>query len=119
MLLLKTVGPKIVLGTALKGARDVDQTHIYGSWTARCVGEPGSEQRDIDLLIIGMPVVGDIRRRADSASEQLGRDVNVAVLTAAKWSNAPSGLVDHVRASPLMALERTDDDMGPVPRVTA
>ena len=119
-LLLKTVGPKIVLETALEGARDVEEAHIYGSWAARYVGEPGSEPRDIDLLVIGTPAVEDVRRRADVASEQLGRDVNVTVLTPAEWSNATSGFVGHVRASPLVALDlASGDDVGPVPRVPA
>lgn len=118
-LLLKTVGPKIVLETALEGARDVEEAHIYGSWAARYVGERGSEPRDIDLLVIGTPSVDDIRRRADAASEQLGRDVNVTVLTRAEWSHATSGFLDHVRASPLVALDLANgDDIGSGPRVS-
>lgn len=104
-LLLKTVGPKVVLEAALEGARDVNEAYIYGSWAARYVGEPGSEPQDIDLLVVGTPVVQDIRRRADVASEQLGRDVNLTVLTPTEWSQAATGFVGHVRASPLVNLD--------------
>lgn len=103
-LLLKTVGPKVVLETALEGAPDVDEAYIYGSWAARYLGEPGSEPKDIDVLVVGTPHVQDIRRRADVASEQLGRDVNVTVLAPAEWTGATSGFISHVRASPLVAL---------------
>lgn len=109
-LLLKTVGPKVVLETALEGVRDVDEAYIYGSWAARYVGEPGSEPQDIDLLIVGTPAVQDIRRRADVASEQLGRDVNVTVLSPSEWSAATSGFVSHVRGSPLVALDIVASD---------
>lgn len=109
-LLLKTVGPKIILETALEGAHDVDGAYIYGSWAARYVGEPGSEPQDIDLLVVGTPEVQDIRRRADVASEQLGRDVNVTVLTPTEWSQAATGFVGHVRTSPLVNLDLGNGD---------
>lgn len=118
-LLLKTVGPQVVLEEALEGARDIDEAHIYGSWAARYAGEPGSQPNDIDLLVVGSPDVQDIRRRADQASEQLGLDVNVTVLTPHEWSNAKSGFADHVRASPLVTLDlATEDTTQQVPQAS-
>lgn len=103
-LLLKTAGPQIVLERLLGGLAGVAQAFIYGSWARRYVGEAGPEPSDVDLMIIGEPDVSEVRQRAEQASAELGRDVNVTVLTPAEWDAAASGFLEQVRSSPIVDL---------------
>jgi hypothetical protein len=48
--------------------------------------------------------VSKIRAAADIASRELGRDVNVTVLTPAEWDAADSGFIAHVEDGPLVVL---------------
>ena len=118
-LMLKTVGPQIVLEKALGGFPGIDEAYIYGSWARRYAGEIGGDPNDIDLLVIGTPDVNDVRRRADQASAELGRDVNVTVLSSLEWADSGSGFVEHVCAMPLVPLSlpppRIDDVDRPAP----
>lgn len=78
---------------------------IYGSWARRYAGEPGAAPADIDLMVIGAPDVRDIRQRADRASHELGRDVNISVLTLAEWDAGASGFLELVKRSPVVELD--------------
>ena len=82
---------------------------IYGSWARRYAGEVGPEPADIDLLVIGVPDVQEVRRRAEDASKELGRDVNVTVLTYEEWDDAASGFVRQLRSSPFVELDLQTD----------
>lgn len=104
-ILLKTIGPKAVLETQLRGLRGVDCALIYGSWARRYHGQPGPLPQDVDLMVVGSADVAEIRAAADSASRTLGRDVNVTVLTADEWENSPTGFVTHLKSEPLVELD--------------
>ncbi len=104
-ILLKTIGPKAVVEQQLRGLRGVKQALIYGSWARRYHGEPGPLPQDVDLMIIGIADVGEIRAAADHASRKLGRDVNVSVLTPDEWDSSKTGFVSHVKAEPLVELD--------------
>ncbi|HEY8555830.1 MAG TPA: MarR family transcriptional regulator, partial [Actinomycetes bacterium] len=54
-LLLKTIGPAVVLREALAPVEGVDEAYIFGSWAARYGGEAGHAPNDIDLLVVGEP----------------------------------------------------------------
>jgi hypothetical protein len=105
-ILLKTIGPKVVIEEQLRGLHGVDPALIYGSWARRYHGEPGPlrSPQDIDLLIVGSGDVNEIRTAANSASRILGRDVNVTVLTPAEWNQAKSGFIRHLRDQPVAEL---------------
>ena len=108
-----------MLEKSLGGVPGVDEAYIYGSWARRYAGEVGHDPNDIDLLVIGAPDVNYVRRRADQASDELGRDVNVTVLSSLEWADSGSGFVEHVRAMPLVPLSlpppRIDDVDRPAP----
>jgi hypothetical protein len=104
-ILLKTIGPKAVLETQLRGLLGVDRALIYGSWARRYHGQPGPLPQDVDLMVVGSADVDAIRREADSASRKLSRDVNVTVLTADEWDTSPTGFVRHLRSEPLVELD--------------
>jgi DNA-binding transcriptional ArsR family regulator len=104
-LVLKTAGPKTVLERGLAGVGGIARALIYGSWARRYAGEPGAAPADIDLMVIGAPDVREIRQRADRAGHELGRDVNVSVLTLAEWDVGASGFLEQVKRSPVVELD--------------
>lgn len=106
-LLLKMTGPKVVLERLLEGVAGITAAYVYGSWARRYISEAGPEPADIDLLVIGTPSVQAVRARAEWAGDELGRDVNVSVLTEQEWQGAGSGYVQQIRAAPLVALDLT------------
>jgi DNA-binding MarR family transcriptional regulator len=103
-ILLKSIGPKAVLETQLRGVPGIDRALIYGSWARRYHGEPGPLPQDIDLMVIGAVAVGAIRAKVDGASRELGRDVNVTVLTSEEWKGSPTGFVAHLKSGPMVDL---------------
>lgn len=111
-LLVKVAGAPAVLRELLSGVPGVREAYIYGSWARRHRGEPGDEPADIDVLVVAGsddPVATARRARtaADEATERLGRDVTVTVLTPAEWSDADTGFLRAVRESPLVPLDVT------------
>jgi predicted nucleotidyltransferase len=104
-ILLKTIGPKAVLETQLRGLPGVDLALIYGSWARRYHGEPGPLPQDVDLMVIGTADVGEVRAEAERASRTLGRDVNVTLLTPEEWGKSPTGFVAHLKSEPLVELD--------------
>lgn len=103
-LMLKTVGPKTVLEQLLAGVNGIEVAYIYGSWARRYHGEQGAQPADIDVLVVGKPDVNLVRRRGEQASERLGRDVNVSVLTSREWRDETSGFVRQLHSAPLVSL---------------
>lgn len=53
--------------------------------------------RGIDLMVIGDVDVAEIRANVDAASRQLGRDVNVTVLTLKEWDRGETGFLRHLK----------------------
>lgn len=99
-----TYGVQPVLEELLDGAPDVLQAFIFGSWSARHAGEPGSEPHDIDLLL-----VGSIRQRAAAqiavqASDKLGIEVNTTVVRPEAWEGGEDPFIRHVQQRPLVEL---------------
>jgi DNA-binding transcriptional ArsR family regulator len=104
-LLLKVAGPPAVLGELLAGHPDVEEAYIYGSWARRHRGEPGDEPADIDVVVVstgGADAVRRLRGVADEATERLGRDVTVSVLSPQEWERPGSGFVSTMRGSALV-----------------
>lgn len=56
-------------------------------------------------MIIGEADVSEVRRLAEQASAELGRDVNATVLTPAEWNATASGFLQQIRSSPTVELD--------------
>ena len=103
-LLTKIIGPKAIIEGQLVGVDGIAYAAIYGSWAARFNGEPGPQPNDIDVLVVGTPDLGVVRAAIDRATNSLGRDVTVSVLSPAEWSSAGTGFVYNVKHGPLVEL---------------
>ncbi len=115
-ILLKTIGPKAVLETQLRGLPGVNRALIYGSWARRYEGEPGPLPQDVDLMVIGTADVAEIRAEADSASRKLGRDVNVTTLTKKEWDRSRTGFIAQIKSAPLVELNLAGGGITPARR---
>lgn len=106
-LLTKTVGPKVVLERLLSGVTGVERAMIYGSWARRYLGEPGQDPGEVDVMLVvgGALPAGAVRRISADASAEVGRDVNVTLLTTREWRAPTSGLLRQVKAGPLVHLD--------------
>ena len=108
-LLLKAFGPVAVLEQALGDVLGIELGLIHGSWASRYLGEEGEPAADIDLLVVGLPDVAEIRRAARSASRDLGREVNSTVVTPDEWDR-DSGFLQTVRQRPFVTLAVGDSE---------
>lgn len=112
-LLMKVAGPPAVLSELLDAVPGVAEAYIYGSWARRHSGEPGDEPGDIDVLVLvegsaeAIMITRLARAAADAATERLGRDVSVSVLTLAEWESRRSGFLRGVREAPLVPIDLT------------
>jgi len=109
-LLLKAFGPATVIGPELGSIEGIESAHVYGSWAARYVGEPGDDPADVDVLLIGRPSQLAVTRAERSLSDRLGRQVNVIVVAPEEWEAGASGFLQHVKAGPLVPLAVTEGD---------
>ena len=75
-------GPPIVIAEVFDSVEGIDAIYIYGSWAARCRGEPGAAPNDVDVLLIGRRDRDDVYDAARRAERRLGREVNVTQRTA-------------------------------------
>ncbi len=103
----KVYGPPQILSELLAGAPGLSEAFIFGSWAARYLGEEGLAPGDIDLLVIGEDQKLDANRvyeAARIASERLGREVNVSIVSEAEWQNDHTGFLDTIRERPLVRL---------------
>jgi hypothetical protein len=79
---------------------------IYGSWARRFAGESGPVPADIDVLLVGDIDVPNARASAERASERLGRDVNVTVVSRLEWESAETGFLRELHGGALVELAR-------------
>lgn len=98
-------GPIAVLPDLLRATVDAQEAYIYGSWAARFLGEPGPEPNDIDVLVIGSEDHGELYDVARRASELLGREVSIQVMSAERWANERDGFVKTLKSRPLVKLD--------------
>jgi DNA-binding transcriptional ArsR family regulator len=107
-LVLHTYGPVHVLGEELARVKEIDATHIYGSWAARYARQPGPPPGDIDVLIIGHPDRDDLFEATGRAAARLGKEVNVHVVTPAAWAAPKGAFLESVKAHPLVEVPLAD-----------
>jgi predicted nucleotidyltransferase len=103
----KVYGPPQIFSELLASVSGLSEAFIFGSWAARYHGEAGPTPGDIDLLVVGKEqdlAVDRVYEAARTASERLGREVNVTVLSEDEWRNDHTGFLDTIRERPLLPL---------------
>jgi DNA-binding transcriptional ArsR family regulator len=111
-LVFKAFGPVPVLREKLKRLDGVGDAFIYGSWASRYAGARGEAPGDIDLLILGRPDRRKLARLCREASEELGFEVNPAVLSKEGWESDATGFIRSIKEQPLIPLIESVDDRG-------
>ncbi len=113
-LLALTYGPAVVIPQHLSGISGIDQAFIYGSWAARRAGEPGEPgdaPADIDVLLVGNPPRGAVNEAARRAGTNLGREVNVRIVSTAAWEAASTDpFLRTLIERPIVSLELREEN---------
>ena len=108
-LLLKTVGPAVVLREALASVDDVVDAFIFGSWAARYEGENGPPPNDIDVLVVGSPDLDQLYAALRAVERDLRLDVNPVVRSPDEWRKGDAGFLDQVRRGPLVRVSAAEE----------
>jgi predicted nucleotidyltransferase len=109
-LLLLSYGPATVIPRLLARVAGIQRAYLYGSWAARRTGEPGSEPRDLDVLVVGNPKRTEIYEAAEKAERVLGREVNIRAVSSTVWKEASDPFIATVKERPLIELRLADGD---------
>jgi hypothetical protein len=109
-LLAVTYGPLPVLRDLLAHVDGVEAAYIYGSWAARYHGEPGPLPADVDVIVIGSPILDELDDVTEHAERQLHRPVNIRTISPEAWDGHDSGdpFLRSVQSRPLVSLARPD-----------
>jgi DNA-binding transcriptional ArsR family regulator len=103
-LLLVTYGPAAVVGDEFVNLPGLRSVHIFGSWAARYLGEPGPAPRDIDVLLVGKVSHLAAEAAARRAEERLRMPVNHVIATNRRWGDMTDALMAQIHASPLVTV---------------
>lgn len=101
-LLLKAVGPALLLSEALAEVRGIREAHIFGSWARRYRGEPGPAPADVDLVVVGDADPEAVETVSVEVGRRLGLEVNPVVLSEQEWDDADSGFLRQLHDGPLV-----------------
>ena len=108
-LLLRSFGPRHVLGDALRDLPGIDAAYLFGSWAARYEGERGPAPHDIDVLVIGQPD-RDVLDEAISAAElRLALRVDVTIRRRSWWDNGDDSFRREIARRPLVEIVPATD----------
>lgn len=102
-------GPLAVLPEILAAIPGIEEAHLFGSWAARYLGEPGGDPNDVDVVAIGNPDRMKIYEAASDATTRIGREVNIRAINRADWDAARDLFVRTVKGGPLVELPLAGD----------
>jgi predicted nucleotidyltransferase len=103
-LLLRSFGPRQVVGEELSGLPGVEAAYLFGSWAARYEGQTGRAPADIDVLVIGQPDRDELDDAAQRAGSRLAREVNMTVRSSLWWRDGSDGFHAEVTRRPLVTV---------------
>lgn len=104
-ILARSFGPLQVVAEELSGVAGIEHVEIVGSWAARFLGHPGSQPRDLDVVVVGTPSGRDLRRATSRMEERTQLPVHVTTIPADEWASGASGFVLDVRGRPSVPIE--------------
>ncbi|MCL2466780.1 MAG: winged helix-turn-helix domain-containing protein [Micrococcales bacterium] len=104
-----TYGPAQAVREAFADLDGVEHLIIFGSWAARICGQPGGFPGDLDVLVVGTASRLAAIDRAITASERIGREVNVTVVVTQRWADASDGFIADIKSKPYLTLEPLHD----------
>lgn len=99
-LLAKAFGPEQFLRRGLDGLAGVEEAFIFGSWAAPEIQRP---PEDIDVMVIGTPDVDAVHALARAIESEVGRAVNVVVMTRDEFMG-DDGFLRSVRNGPTVSI---------------
>lgn len=102
--LLATYGPPIVAAREFGEIDGTDPVLIFGSWTARYLGEPGRAPNDIDVLVVGSPDRDEVDDAAERAERAIGLPVQATGRSRDEWSTAEDSFIREVRSRPFVVV---------------
>lgn len=97
-------GPVPILRDLLKDEPEIHQALIFGSWAERASGIPGHDPNDIDVLVIGALRPRAAAALANTASDLIGREVNIRTVTPDEWRAKTDGLLREIEGRPIVDL---------------
>jgi predicted nucleotidyltransferase len=104
--LVRAFGPPAVLAEALADVPGIESAYLFGSWAARFSGEERTRPvQDIDLLVLGEPDRTRLFEAIASASERLGREVQVTIRPAGWVEDGDGTFHATVTARPMVPIE--------------
>lgn len=104
-ILVQTVGVLGRLGDVLRNLDGVEEAFVFGSWAARFRGQAGPAPRDIDVLVIGVASLRDVRRACADVEAELRVEVNPVVVDQATWTGRdPDPFISQVRSGPFVPI---------------
>jgi predicted nucleotidyltransferase len=103
-LVLKTLGPAVVLARALAAVGGIEYAFVFGSWAQRMMGEEGPAPADIDLLVVGTPDRRALSRACRAAGDELGREVGAVVVVPVDWETRATGFIRSIREGALIPI---------------
>lgn len=103
-LLLRSFGPRQVIGEEFAGLAGVDGVYLSGSWADRYAGQRGRAPADIDVLVIGRPDRDEVDEAAQRLGERLGREVNVTIRSGQWWQEGADSFHAEVIRRPIVTV---------------
>ena len=103
-ILARTNGPIALAPKLIAPLASVTRAYIYGSWAARYQGVPGADPTDIDIVLVGNPDRSHVAHVADECRAQLGRDVNLRIISEAEWANPAELFTMNIKKQPLVQI---------------
>ncbi len=103
-LLLRSFGPRQMIGDEFAGLAEVDAVYLFGSWAARYVGQRGRAPADIDVLVIGRPDRDQVDEAAQRAGVRLAREVNVTIRSSQWWRDGGDSFHSEITRRPIVTV---------------
>ena len=105
-LVMIAFGPRQVITDEFDAVGGVEELLIFGSWAARYQGESGPPPGAVDVLVVGQPDCDDVYEAAQRAQGRLGREVNIVLVSPARWKEAAEPFLQEIRRRPRLVLTK-------------